>query len=166
MRIARLAHKPQQGAAAAGSYLKDIGFTLVSENGKALHAACLACSEGGEQQQKEGQHIGHGHPLTRFYSVLRGALKRSFAGRRRQRAHKFNFPDFQTTPCHRHNATPGFEPKCGSVLELYFQVFRGVRSRTVASRYLPLCQCARHLASHPIAALQLSTLSRTWQHMA
>ena len=80
MRTARLAHKPQQGAAAAGSYLKDIGFTLVSENGKALHAACLACSEGGEQQQKEGQHIGHGHPLTRFYSVLRGALKSSFAG--------------------------------------------------------------------------------------
>lgn len=78
MRIAQLAHKPQQGAAAAGSYLKDIGFTLVSENGKALHAACLARSEGGEQQQKEGQHIGHGHPLTRFYSVLRGALKSSF----------------------------------------------------------------------------------------
>ena len=163
MRIARLAHKPQQGAAAAGSYLKDIGFTLVSENGKALHAACLACSEGGEQQQKEGQHIGHGHPLTRFYSVLRGALKRSFAGGGGSVPTSSISPIFKR---HRHSATPGFEPTCGSVLEFYFQVFRGVRRRTVGSRYLPLCQCARHLASHPIAALQLSTLSRTWQHMA
>jgi hypothetical protein len=98
------------GSRGAGGCLKDVGFTLIPENGKALHAACLACSEGGEQQQEEGQHIGHGHPLTRFHSVLRGVLKSSFAAAAAAACSQVS----NDTDA----ATPKFELKCGSIIEL------------------------------------------------